>query len=343
TGSIAGLAAGASNNALGVALNTAAAGIFAGTARVDFVSSGAGTTGAPDAALPAQGVALTGHVYTPALAQTNTTIVDFGIVHRGDTVTERAVSVTNSAPASALNDTLRASLGGAAAPFTTSGSVTGLAAGATDDASLLVGLGTATAGVFAGTATLAYASHDAELVDLDLGTAAVELRGQVNNFAEASLTKTGAGTLARSGNTWTLDFGTLAVGAGDLTTSLAVLNSAVGPADLLSGSFDLGGAGGDAFTLAGFGSFANLVAGASFGGLQVTLDDDDAGAFLATIVLQASGSNASGFEGRLEDVTLVLRGDVAVAAIPEPETYALMVGGLLAVASVARRRRALRR
>jgi len=101
---------------------------------------------------------------------------------------------------------------------------------------------------------------------------------------------------------------------------------------------DLSGVG-DGFTLAGFGSFANLVAGASFGGLSVLFDDDATGAFLATVVLHASGSNASGFEGRLDDTTLLIRGDVAVAAIPEPETYLLMVTGLFVVASVAHRRR----
>jgi PEP-CTERM motif len=338
SGSITGLAAGASSNALGVSLNTGVAGSFTGTAAVNFVSSGAGTTGAPDAALPSQSVALTGHIYAPAIAQANTAIVDFGIVHRGDVVTDRAVSVTNAAGGSALNDTLQASLGAAPAGFTASGGVTGLAAGATDNGSLRVGLNTATAGTFGGNANIAFASHDGDLADLGLGNATVALHGQVNNFAEASLTKTGAGTLSRSGNTYTLDFGTLSPGAGPQSTSLAVLNSAIGPADLLSGSFDLGGVG-PRLTLAGFGSFANLVAGASFGGLDVTFDDDAAGAFLATLVLQASGSNASGFEGRLDDTTVVIRGEVAVAAVPEPGTYALMISGLLVVASVARRRR----
>jgi len=338
SGSINGLAAGASSNALGVSLSTGVAGSFGGTAAVNFVSSGAGTTGAPDAALPAQGVALSGHVYTAAVAQANTTIVDFGIVHRGDIVLDRSLSVTNAAGASALNDTLQASLGGAPAGFTTSGSVTGLAAGATDSGSLRVALNTANAGIFAGNANIAFMSRDGELADLALGSATVALHGQVNNFAEASLTKTGAGTLSRSGNTYTLDFGTLALGAGHPTATLAVLNSAIGPADLLGGTFDVGGVG-PGLTLAGFGSFANLVAGASFGGLDLVFDDDDAGAFLATLVLHPTGSNVSGFTGRLDDVTLVIRGDIAVAAVPEPETYALMLGGLLVVASVAHRRR----
>jgi len=340
SGTITGLAAGGSSNALGVALSTAAAGSFNGTATVNLVSSGAGTTNAPDAALPSQSVALSGHVYTPAIGQTNTAIVDFGIVHRGDVVADRAVSVTNAAPVTPLNDALVASIGGAPSPFTTSGSVAGLGAGATDATSLRVGLGTTNAGVFAGSANVGFASHDGELADLALGGSTVQLRGQVNNFAEAALAKTaGAGTLSRNGNTWTLDFGTFSLGSGDRSASLAVLNSAIGPADLLSGAFDLTGAG-NAFTLAGFGSFANVVAGTSFGGLDVLLDDGSIGAFLATIVVHASGSNASGFAGALPDMTFVIRGDVAaVAAVPEPETYVLLVTGLVVLARVAQKRR----
>jgi len=262
SGSINGLAAGASSNALGVALNSGAAGVFNGTAGVNFVSSGAGTTSAADLALPGQSVALAGRVYTPAAAQVNTTIVDFGIVHRDDAIADRAVSVTNSAPVSAANDTLQASLGTTSAAFSAGGTLSGVGAGATDASSLRVGLGTANAGVFAGTTTATFSSHDADLADLALGSTTIALRGQVNNFAQASLTKSGAGTLTQLGNTWTLDFGTIALGAGSLVTSPGVLNSAIGPADLLSGDFDLGGIG-NRFALSGFGSFANLVAGSS--------------------------------------------------------------------------------
>ena len=128
------------------------------------------------------------------------------------------------------------------------------------------------------------------------------------------------------------------LGAGDQGASLSVLNNAIGPADLLSGAFDLSGAT-SAFTLSGFDSFANLVAGSTFDGLGVRFDDDAQGTFLATVVLHASGSNASGYAGAIGDTFLVLRGDVAVAAVPEPETYALMLAGLLFLARVAQRRR----
>src|SRR6185436_18437158 len=117
--------------------------------------------------------------YTPAAAQVNTTIVDFGIVHRGDAITDRAVSVTNSAPVSSANDTLQASLSTASAGFSAGGTLSGLGAGATDAGSLRVGLATANAGVFTGTATATFSSHDPDLADLALGSTTIALRGQV--------------------------------------------------------------------------------------------------------------------------------------------------------------------
>ncbi len=93
--------AGASSSALGVRLNTAAAGSYGGPVALGFVSSGAGTTGAPDQALASQNVTLSGTVYTPAVAQVNTPVVNFGIVHKGDVAAAKNVSVTNAAAVAA--------------------------------------------------------------------------------------------------------------------------------------------------------------------------------------------------------------------------------------------------
>ena len=338
SGAVTGLVAGASTNALGLALNTATAGSFAGTAQVNFVSSGIGTTGAADLALASQNVALSGHVYTPAVAQLNTTVVDFGIVHKGEVVGARAVSVTNAAAIAAPNDVLTGSLSGAAGPFTASGTLAGVAAQATNNASLTVTLNTATAGVFSGSANAAFSSHNAELADLALGGATVTLQAQVNNFAELGFSQlAGAGSLASAAHTYTLDFGTIALGSTDLSTELGVFNIAIGSADLLNGSFSFGA--GSAFSLSGFDAFTGIAAGDAKRGLGIVFDSAAIGAFSQTITVSSFGTNASGYQGAAFDTTLLVRGTVVgnVVAVPEPGTYLLMAGGLLTI-WLARRR-----
>ena len=171
-GSVSNLIAGGNSNAIQVTLNTATAGSFTGNQALSFVSTGAGTTGAPDVGVGSANVGLNGKVYTPAQAQVNTaTPINLGIVHVGDAVPQAAVSVTNSAPVTALNDTLRMAFASATGPFTGSGNLgaNGLAAGSTDATSLRVAMSTLTAGIFSGSATFSAASHNTELADLDLG------------------------------------------------------------------------------------------------------------------------------------------------------------------------------
>jgi hypothetical protein len=79
--------------------------------------------------------------------------------------------------------------------------------------------------------------------------------------------------------------------------------------------------------------FADIVAGASVGGLDIVFDGSSLGAFSQTITISSFGSNASGYRGPTFDTSLMMRGSVAVAAIPEPETYLLMSTGLLAPGS----------
>jgi len=346
-GAIANLAAGGTDaSTLRVVLDTATAGTFNGTATVTLASTGAGTTGAADLALPDQGVSLTGSVYTPAVAQVANTAIDFGIVHVGDAVAARGLGVTNAAPVTALNDVLRGSLGGATGPFSATGTLgSGLAAGQTDAASLVVGLGTATAGVFNGTAAASFTSHDADLADLGLGTTGITLAGQVNNYADPRFVQnSGAGALTSAGLLYEFSFGTVAPGSGPYEAFLSVQNAAAGPADLLRGSFAFDFGSSQDFGLSGFDAFSGLEAGQGFGGLRIAFDTSllGLGAFEDTVQLLAVGYNGGGYEGAFSPITLRVRGSVASdATVPEPGTLLLMALGLLSMAAGRARRRRL--
>ena len=341
TGSIATLAAGATDTtSLNVALNTATAGVFTGDLAVDFVSTGAGTTGAADVSVGVGSVALTGRVWETAVADV-APVVDFGIVHVGDVVASRGVAISNTAPVAGLNDTLAANFvaqpGG---PFSVGGAVAGLAAGATDGTSMTVGLDTSAAGVFSFDGDLIAArSVNPDLVDKDLGVFGLGLLAQVNNFANPVFTQTGgAGRLSGGGLAFELDFGSILLGTDPLTASLAVTNDIFGPADFLRGSFDISGA--SSFSLGGFEDFMNIGAGDSFEGLTVGLSALSTGRFAETIFLSAIGFNASGFEGAFDPIALTLKGEIrsdVPAPIPVPAPFALLASGLAMLWGLRRR------
>ncbi|WP_300321866.1 choice-of-anchor D domain-containing protein [Accumulibacter sp.] len=341
SGTIANLAAqGTDASSLQVALNTATAGNFAGNAQLDFVSTGAGTTAAADVSVGNRLVSLAGKVYEQAVAQVNTVLVDFGIVHKGEVVAAKNVSVSNSAPVAAVNDTLKGSfINMPSGPFAGSGSVTGLAAGQTDASSLLVSLDTANAGVFSsGGDKLQFASHNPDMADLPLGNAALTLQAQVNNFANPNFFKTsGIGSLSGGGFDFLLDFGTLTAGSGMVSALLQLANDVSGPADLLDGAYSFAL---NEFLKSGFDSFADLTAGDSQSGLQISLDTLNAGNFSDTIVLSAVGHNASGFSAAFNDIRLTVQARVQTGGgqVPEPGSLLLLTIALAII--VLQRRRA---
>ena len=349
-GPITNLAANASSSAIGITLNTGTAGTFSGNQVLALASNGTITSNS-DVALGNVNVALNGKVYTTAVAQVNTAAINFGIVHVGDVVALKNISVTNNAAVTALNDTLVGSIS-ATGPFSGSGTLgAGVAATATDATSLKVGLNTATAGIFsggtAGTANLLLASHNPDMADLALSTPTVALNAQVNNYANLNTIKvSGLGSFTRSGNIFTLDFGNVLVGSGLLSASLNVLNDVTGPADDADGSYCLPGAPCSLdslldFALTGFNPFADVGAGATASSVSVGLSTAALGLFQDEIQLAGFGHNTSGFRQALDGLTLRIRGNVVSQGntVPEPGTLALLLMAA-AGAVLAKRRKA---
>ena len=170
-------------------------------------------------------MAVSGNVYTPAVANVLTTSpIDFGIVHVGDPTETKSITVQNGATAAAPNDGLVGTISAGGAPFSGSGTIAspGLAPQASSSA-LQVNLATGTAGIFTGSANLALASHDADLADLPLTTGSLSLNAQVNRFAALSFLKQGGdGALSDS---FVLDFGDVLQGSGTREALLAMLNN----------------------------------------------------------------------------------------------------------------------
>ena len=347
SGSIAGRLAGSNNTGLGsmsVGLDTSSSGIKSGSATLAYETAGAVngvSNGLGVAPVGNQVITVNGKVYAPAVAQLNTPAVNFGTVRVGDVVAAQNVSVANTA-GGALTDTLRASLGGGAAPFTAAGVAAAVAAGASDAVSLSVALNTAAAGVYNGSqAVVTFTSQNPDMADLALGTANVSLSATVNNLAATTLAKTGgAGSFSGGALSYTLSFGTVLLGDSGGSAALSLSNSAAGPADLLAGSFDLSALQiGDPFALGGFTGFAGLAAGSSLaGGLTVNFSGTSLGSFDRVIVLNRLSTNGSGPDLSLAAVELRLQGEVL--AVPEPGTWAMWLAGLLGLGHALRRRRA---
>jgi hypothetical protein len=339
TGSLTGLAPGSSESStLKVGFEeTAIAGLQTGTATITLASDGVYNNGVTTP-LTSQTINMNAKVYTPAQAQVLTVLVDFGIVHVGDVVAARVLTVTNPAPITALNDVL---IGNFSSPtfgqFTASGTLgAGVAAEHTDSTSLKVGLNTATAGVYFNNAPLQFQSHNPDMADLAFGVMPIQLFAQVNNFANPVFAKTaGSGSLSRAGDVFTLDLGTLALG-GSATSMLGVLNDTPGPADGLDGAFELSTL--DDFVLSGFTSFTDIAAGQLYGGLLVEFDAQSLGVFTDMIDLNARGYNASGFEETFK-IYLELRADVIQGGgeVPEPATLLLLGTGLFSLWGLRRK------
>ncbi len=243
-------------------------------------------------------------------------------------------------PVAGLNDTLRATLGGVAGPFSgNGGSVSGL--GAQAGGTLAVGLGTGAAGLFSQQATVSFLSQNGDMADVSGGAdAAVSITAQVNDYANGHFNLLGGlGALTLVGDTYYLDYGNLLIGQG-INSQLDLENLVTGPADELDGLFDVAGAAG--YSLAGWNPVNDLAAGDHTAPMSIDFVASVLGGFSAEIVFNGSSVNADDPTGVAQVRRLVLRGTVVDHGggdVPEPGTpWLILAAG--AGAWLARRRAA---
>ena len=309
SGSFTGLAATSTDASdVTVGLSTLSAGAQNGAVTLNLSSDAGGGVTSP---LPSRTLQVSGNVYREATASIAPLPSDI-IVHVGDTVSD-ALSIANTAASDGYSENLIASVTGVSAGLVTSNLTTGDIAAGTSSSAIALGISTAAAGGVSGSVTLDLQS-DGTGIDglgaLDLGQQTINVNATVDNYAIAALQKvSGAGTLSGdAANGYALDLGTVQLGASAPTISLAALNAATGQADLLEGSFVIGGADPGAFSDGGFGPFSELAAGQSDTGLNVALNTSQAGTFSETITFDPTGYNASGYSGALAPETLTVTG-----------------------------------
>ncbi len=221
SGSIASLAAQATNNtSILASVNTASAGAKSETATVTFKSL-AGGTGLSDTNAGSNNVTVNGNVYAVASTTGLNPTVNIGGVHKGDAGTALDVLINNAAATGGFTESLKGTVTG------TSGSVTGADSaliGPNTAGSVQVGIDTTSVGNKSGTVDYKLESiHVAgsTLADTTLQTPTVAVSGTVYDYASAALqkeaTSTAGVTLTPNGTaatSYTLNLGSQLVGAG---------------------------------------------------------------------------------------------------------------------------------
>jgi hypothetical protein len=181
---------------------------------------------------------------------------------------------------------------------------------------------------------VSFLSQNGDMADVSAGAdALVLLRAQVNNLANADFDwLSGSGLLTQNGTDYVLDLGTVTLGA-SLSALLQLDNDVAGPADDLSGSFDLSAA--DDFVLSGWDAFGGptaLAAGQAKGGLRLNWLAAAVGLYTDSIVFNGLGTNASDPQGLAQARTLLIKANVVQGGtqVPEPGTFALLMAAIAA-------------
>jgi hypothetical protein len=286
-----------------------------GTAAISLISDGSTIDTLGTTSLGKVIETVTGTLYNYATASSAApNPIDFGIVHVGDTVTQ-LLTIANIAAPGGYSENLDASFSGTSTGISATGAIDELAAGSTGSTALTIALDTGAAAAISGTTKLGLLSDGSTIDTLGtttIGAQLITITGTVNNYATATVENVSGGAALTGGGTdYVLNFGS--VQASSLVSdNFEILNSAEGPADLLSGSFALTPASG--FINDGFASFSGTAAGAADTAPLITFSAAAFGLYSETIVLDPTGSNASGYVGTLAPETITVEADVVCFA-----------------------------
>ena len=326
SGSIKNLAAGAvaDSTDIVVGLSTTSSGVESGTISLGYTSQTAtGTLHQP--AVSSSQIAVSATVYAEASAYA---VAQSPVFHVGDSgVGEIVVSNTAVAPYSeALVATVTGSSG---AISTATGSTGDIAASHSANISFVVP--TTTAGTITGTTTLSYASDGTGTDGAPLasvGTQSLSLTAAVLNYAKAQvIAVAGQGILSGGNGSYTLNLGDVQQGDTAFIEELGVENAAIPVSDVLAGSVNA--TGDSAITFGGPYQFSGIGAQQSVNGIDLSLNTSTVGTFTKTIVIDATGSNASGYVGPDQQQTVTVTGTVEPQPgfeVQEPPTAVLHVG-----------------
>ena len=318
-GSINLLAGGASNNsAMSVGVNAATAGARSGTVTLFYVSDGEGTSGLGQIGVGSQVINVSGNVYQiaqpTAVAPNPITLANQRV---GGTLTQ-ALTITNTSAAPAgFQEGLDASFSGTSGAATATGAIANLGQGATNSATLQVGVNTSSAGARSGSATLALASNGtlSGLTNLALPSQTVNVSGNVYQVAQPTFAAT------------TVNLGNVRVG-GTAQQALGLTNTNIAPAGFQEGlSASIGSPTGG---ITAGGSFTNLAAGSTNNSaLVVGINTATSGARSgsATVNLVSTGVGTSGLADLgLGTQTINVSGSVYQVAAGQLNTGSLNFG-----------------
>ncbi|WP_045220858.1 beta strand repeat-containing protein [Desulfonatronum thioautotrophicum] len=314
SGTIAQLTQGSSDTtSLVVGLDTTTAGARSGTATVDLVSTGVGTSGLADLSLGSQAITVSGNVFQVAEGNLNTTSLNFGVVQVGQSVSQN-LSISNIATGPSgfvedLNAQFGATSGTGSNLISGSGMISGLLAGGTDTTSMVVNVNTLSAGTVNGVIAVDYFSAGAvDGVSNGLGILAVGSQdfGVVGSIETTATVVDMAAPVINTGQPILL--GNVREGAVSPTAVVSVTNQATGNDQAGLNAAITGNA-----PITASGSFDMLLPGQTDStSLEVGMNTSTAGAIdgTATIAFVSDAGNHGGNQLNLDSQDVQVQGAV---------------------------------